>query len=161
MFSRKRERSEESGETRDPRLQADDRTRQVPRVEDHHLDHDHDDVVEVPDRPSYSVITHEPPASVLAVRKAQQVVWYLFGVLETLLALRFILLAVGANPANPFFAFVRDLTNPLVYPFANLVETPRVGVSTLEFGTIFAMVIYILVALAIAKLLELAILRDS
>jgi hypothetical protein len=95
------------------------------------------------------------------IRKAQEVIWYAFGVLETLLALRFILLAVGANPANPFFEFVIGLTEPFAAPFSNLVETPRLGVSVLELGTIFGMIVYLLVAFGLCKLLELALNRDD
>ena len=97
----------------------------------------------------------------LLVRKAQQTVWYFLGVIETLLALRFMLLAVGANPANPFFNFIRALTNPLVAPFANLVQTPQLGGSTLELGTVFAMIIYLLLAIAIARLLEILLSRGD
>ena len=91
----------------------------------------------------------------LAAFKVKQAVWFFFGVLETLLALRVILFAVGANPANPFFGFVNGLTWPAVAPFANIVETPRVGASTLELGTIFAMLMYLLLAFGLVKLIDL------
>jgi hypothetical protein len=96
-----------------------------------------------------------------AIRKAQDAVWYAFGVLATLLALRFILLAVGANPANAFFDFVIDLTDPFAAPFSNLVETPRLGTSVLELGTIFGMIIYLLMAFGLCKLIELVLSRDE
>jgi YggT family protein len=135
-----------------------ERTRRVPRITEEH----DEAIVNVNQPPAYDrVHHHQPAANVLVARKAQQAVWYFFGVVETLLALRFVLMAVGANPANPFFNFIRDLTNPLVAPFANLVQTPQVGGSVLELGTIFAMIIYLLLAIAIAKLLELLLTRGD
>jgi YggT family protein len=140
----------------------DERTRRVTRVTDEHVaDDEPDAVVNVSQPPAYTHVRHEPHGSVLAARKGQQVVWFFFGVLEVLLALRFILLAVGANPANPFFNFIRDLTNPFVAPFANLVQTPQLGTSTLELGTVFAMIIYLLLAIALAKLLEIFLTRGD
>jgi YggT family protein len=138
-------------------VQPDDRTRIVPRAEYERVD---EVIVENPP-PVYTSIRHETSSSVVAARKAQQIVWYFFGIVETLLALRFILLAVGANRANPFFNFVTNLTNPFVAPFANLVETPRLGSSILELGTIFAMIIYLLVAYALARLLEITLTRGE
>jgi hypothetical protein len=142
---------------------ADDRTRRVPRVTDDRVKDDDRPVVNVnqPAHEVHSTHVHHEPASVLFARKAQQAVWYFFGVIETLLALRFILLAVGANPANPFFNALLSLTNPLVAPFANLVQTPQVGASILELGTVFAMIIYLLLAVALAKLLELLLTRGN
>jgi hypothetical protein len=142
---------------------ADDRTRRVPRVTDEGVRDDERPVVNVNQSASdvpHAHIHHEP-ASVLFARKAQQAVWYFFGILETLLALRFILLAVGANPANPFFSFILSLTSPLVAPFANLVQTPQIGASILELGTVFAMIIYLLLAVALAKLVELLLTRGN
>jgi hypothetical protein len=142
---------------------ADDHTRRVPPVADDGARDDERAVVNV-NQPASEVQhthVHHEPASLLFARKAQQAVWYFFGIVETLLALRFILLAVGANPANPFFSFILGLTNPLVAPFANLVQTPQVGASILELGTVFAMIIYLLLAVALAKLVELLLTRGN
>jgi uncharacterized protein YggT (Ycf19 family) len=136
---------------------ADERTGRAPRI----VDRDQELVVNVDRAPEYPVVRHVTPATTVAARKAQQAVWYFFGILETLLALRFVLFAVGANPANPFFQFLTDVTDPLVAPFANLVQTPKVGDSVLESGTIFAMVIYMLLAIAIAKLIDLLLTRGD
>jgi YggT family protein len=97
----------------------------------------------------------------LAARKAGQTIWFFFGVLETLLALRFLLLAFGANPASPFFGFVLGVTDPLAAPFANLVGTPRYGNAVLELGTAVGMVIYRLVAIGLVKLVDLLLSREA
>lgn len=116
-----------------------------------------------PARPdtSYVSVRREVVGPSVAVRKAQQTIWFFFGILETLLALRFLLLALGANPASPFFAFVVAVTSPLAAPFANLIATPRYGNAVLELGTAFGMVIYLLLAIALVKLVDLLLSRDS
>src|SRR5919199_1223677 len=88
---------------------------------------------------SYVSVRREVVGPNIAARKAQQTIWFFFGIVETLLALRFLLLALGANPASPFFAFVVSVTNPLTAPFSNLIATPRYGNSILELGTAFGM----------------------
>jgi len=137
---------------------AEERTQRVPRV----LDRDEETILDVDGAPAYSPVVYTTASTRhLAVRKGQQVVWYIFGVLETLLALRFLLFAVGANWSNPFFMFIAGVTSPFVAPFASLVETPRIGQSTLETGTIFAMIIYLLVAVGLSRLVELLLSRGD
>lgn len=48
------------------------------------------------------------------------VVWYIAGLLEALLALRFILALLGANPANMFASLVYGISYPFVAPFFSL-----------------------------------------
>lgn len=136
---------------------AEERTRRQQPIESMH----EETVVEEQRPLTYREVRHTTGDARLTARKARQAVWYFFGVVETLLALRFILLAVGANPANPFFNFLTGLTAPLAGPFASLVDTPRLGDSILELGTLFAMIIYLLLAIGIAKLLDLLLIRDA
>ena len=133
-----------------------EQTRRVSTVE-------HATDVEPPDHPrsSYVAVEHRVTDHGLVSRKAQQTVWFFFGVLETLLALRFLLFALAANPASPFFTFVIAITDPFVAPFANLVATPRYGNAVLELGTAFAMVIYLLLAIGVVKLVDLIFSRSA
>lgn len=110
---------------------------------------------------SYVSLRREVVGPNVAARKAKQTIWFFFGILETLLALRFLLLALGANPASPFYAFVVGVTGPLAAPFANLIATPRYGNAVLELGTAFGMVIYLLLAIALVKLVDLLLSRDA
>ena len=114
-------------------------------------------------RPTTEVVDvhHSVPAHVVARRKAEQVIWFFFGILETLLALRVLLFAVGANRANEFFRFVAGLTWPFAAPFSNLVDSPRYGDATLELGTLFAMIIYLLVAVCLVRLVDLVFSREA
>jgi len=89
---------------------------------------------------------------------AQQVVWYIWGVIVTLLGLRFIFAMLGANQNNWLAEFVYNVTSPLVAPFTNLFSYDGVqyGVSRFELFTIVAILFYTLVAFGISKLFTLS-----
>jgi hypothetical protein len=96
----------------------------------------------------------EAPAtgSVLAIR----VVSYILGVIEVILALRFILALLGANRANDFANFVFSVSQPLVQPFFSLFGyRPHYGASKLEMYTWVAMIVYAIIAWGIISLIRL------
>lgn len=88
---------------------------------------------------------------------AERVVWFIAGILLTLLGLRFIFALLGANPNNGFANFIYDVTHPFVTPFFNLFSYDEVtaGASRVEIFTLVAMLIYGLVAWGIARLLTI------
>jgi uncharacterized protein YggT (Ycf19 family) len=85
--------------------------------------------------------------------KATQVVWLLFGMLETLIALRILLKLIGANPGSPIAALIYAFTDLFLFPFAGLTPTPAAGGMVLEISSLFAMLIYALVAWAIERII--------
>ena len=87
--------------------------------------------------------------------KATQLIWLLLGILEALLGLRIFLKLIGANPANPFAAFLYKLTELFVAPFAGLTSTPAVGNMVLEISTFIAMLVYGLIGWAAERLVWL------
>ncbi|HSH55488.1 MAG TPA: hypothetical protein VK983_01520 [Candidatus Limnocylindrales bacterium] len=87
---------------------------------------------------------------------AARVVWFITGVLLSLLALRFLFALLGANPANGFANFIYTVTTPFVAPFFGLFRYDfTAGVSRFETFTLVAMAIYALIGYAIAKALTL------
>lgn len=84
--------------------------------------------------------------------RGTQVTWYILGVLEALLAFRFVLKLLGANPNAGFSNFIYDLSYVFTAPFLSVFRTTRVEGSVLEWGTLLAMLVYYIVALAIVKL---------
>lgn len=88
---------------------------------------------------------------------AERIVWFVAGILLTLLGLRFLLAALGADPANAFAQFIFDVTHPFVSPFFSLFsyDVVAAGISRIEIYTLVAMLIYALVAWGIAKALTL------
>lgn len=84
--------------------------------------------------------------------RGTQIVWYVLSVLETLLAIRFILKLLGANPGAGFSSFIYNLSYIFVAPFQTVFRATRLEGSTLEWTTLLAMGVYYLIALGIIKL---------
>ncbi len=84
--------------------------------------------------------------------RGTQVVWYILGVLEVLLAFRFILKLLAANPAAGFTSFIYGITALFAAPFLSVFKIVKVQGSVLEWTTLLAMLVYWLIALAIIKL---------
>ena len=88
--------------------------------------------------------------------KAQSLVYTLLGLLEGLLAIRFILALLGANTSNAFANLIYNITQPFVAPFQGLFNYSfHAGVSRFESETLVAMVVYGLVVWFILKLIGL------
>jgi hypothetical protein len=83
--------------------------------------------------------------------KATQLIWLLFGILETLIALRIGLKLIGANPESPIVALIYGFTYLFLFPFEGMTATPAAGAMVLELSSIFAMVIYGLIAWAVER----------
>ena len=88
----------------------------------------------------------------VATFKATQLIWLLLGILEAVLALRFVFKLIGVNAANTFASFLYGLTDFFVAPFASLTGAPAAGNMVFEFSTLIAMAVYALVAWAIERL---------
>ncbi len=84
--------------------------------------------------------------------RGTQVVWYIFGVLETLLIFRFLLKAAAANPAAGFSKFIYGITWPFTAPFNAVFGMTRVEGSSFEWTTLLAMAVYWIVAIGIIKI---------
>jgi hypothetical protein len=97
---------------------------------------------------------HEsPPQRVRPLYRGTQIVWYILTVLEVLLAFRFVLRLVGANPAAGFTDFIYSVSYPFAAPFLAVVDQSRIGGSVFEWTTLLAMVVYWLIAKGIVRLL--------
>jgi uncharacterized protein YggT (Ycf19 family) len=83
--------------------------------------------------------------------KATQLVWLLFGILEALIVLRVLLKLIAANPNSPIAALIYAFTDLFLFPFAGLTATPSAGGMVLELSSLFAIVIYALIAWAIER----------
>ena len=90
---------------------------------------------------------------------AQNIVWYLLGLVEILLALRFILKLLGANSASSFVNLIYSVTNVLTAPFDSVfgVTSAQAGNthSVFEPSILVAGLVYALIAWGIAKLINI------
>ena len=80
-------------------------------------------------------------------------IWLLLSIFEALLALRFVLKLIGANPASPFAAALYGFTGLFLFPFAGLIGTPAAGGMVLEISTLIAMLVYGLIAWAVERII--------
>jgi hypothetical protein len=83
--------------------------------------------------------------------RSAQIIWYVLYVLEALLAFRFVLKLLGANPAAGFTDLIYTITAVPMAPFRFVLGTPNVGSITFEWSTLLAMLVYYFIALALIK----------
>src|SRR4051812_27335815 len=83
-----------------------------------------EEVVQTPDGADATVVENRvrvmpTPAEqqVASLFRAKQILWFVIGLIIALIALRFVLLALGANPANGFATFIYGLSHLFVAPF--------------------------------------------
>lgn len=95
-----------------------------------------------------------------AIARIVNIVYFLFGALLLLLAVRVILHLIGANPGNGFANFIDVLSSPFVALFASLLQNPTLGgTAVLEVTTIIAMFVWALVGWLVGRLIWLALSR--
>ena len=85
--------------------------------------------------------------------RGTQIVWYILGIIEVLLAFRFVLKLMGANPAAGFSAFIYGATYVFAAPFLRVFGLTQVAGSILEWTTLLAMFVYWVLAYGIIRLL--------
>ena len=93
--------------------------------------------------------------------KATQIILLSFSILEILIALRIVLKLIGANADNPTVALIYGFTSLFLIPFAGLIKSPEINGMVLETSSIFAIVIYALIAVAFEKLIWVMSSRPS
>ena len=98
-------------------------------------------------------------------QQAKKAVYYILGVLETLLAFRFVFRLLGANPASGFVSFIYALTQVFLAPFYGIFRSfISQGIETrsvFEPATLIAMLVYAVIVYGIARLIELLAERAS
>jgi uncharacterized protein YggT (Ycf19 family) len=87
---------------------------------------------------------------------AARIIWFVGGVIIALLALRFLLRLLGANPSNGFADFIYSLSYPFAAPFFGLFNySENLASGRFEFETLIALLVYALIAWALARLVTL------
>ncbi|GLV55590.1 hypothetical protein KDH_24340 [Dictyobacter sp. S3.2.2.5] len=82
-------------------------------------------------------------------------IYFLLGVLEVVLGLRFLFRLFGASEGSPFIRFLYDLSHPFVYIFNGIFNDQTIGsTGVFEVSTILAMLIYALIAWGIVSLVR-------
>jgi YggT family protein len=92
--------------------------------------------------------------------KVQNTIYLLFGILEGLLGIRFVLELLGANPAAGFAQFIYTITNPFLAPFAGLFGKAHSGGNVFDVSILVAILVYALIAWVLVKIVWL-VMGDS
>lgn len=91
--------------------------------------------------------------------KAVNIIYYIAGLIEVVLAFRFVLHLLAANPDSGFVMFIDSVSAPFIAPFNMIFPTSVVGTSTFEWPVLLAMAIYLIVAFGIVQLINVFVAR--
>ncbi len=86
--------------------------------------------------------------------KANAYIWYVIGLINVLLALRFVFLLLGARNTG-FTSFLYNITNPLMAPFKGIFASPAAETGYFDTASLLAMVVYALIGWGIVSLIEI------
>jgi hypothetical protein len=84
-----------------------------------------------------------------------QVVWWIVGFVDIVLAIRFLLKLLGGSTVSGFVTFMYNITQPLVAPFHGIFNTTVQGRSILEPESLVAIAIYSLIGWGIVSLIHM------
>ncbi len=86
------------------------------------------------------------------IYRGTQIVWYVLGLIEILLAFRIILKLLGANPDAGFTSFIYGSTYIFSAPFLNVFRVTQLEGNIFEWTTLLGMFVYWVIAFGIIKL---------
>ncbi len=119
-----------------------------------------------PFRREPGIVVYDPVSQVRRVRtvravwtgkhRAIRMVWFLAGVVDVLVGLRFLLKLLGASLAAPFVSLVYGLSEPLVGPFRGIFPMAGRGAFVFEPPSLVALAIYPLIAAGIVRAMRIA-----
>lgn len=87
--------------------------------------------------------------------RTYQIIWYLLGIIEALLAFRIVLKALAANPGSGFVDFIYSASYIFAAPFLSMFRSFIEEGSVFEFSTLVAMIVYFLLAYGLVELFQL------
>jgi uncharacterized protein YggT (Ycf19 family) len=105
-------------------------------------------------------VVHEGPT---ALEMTRRIVGLAFGILQSLIVLRIILLLLVANRDNDIVRFILGVTDPFVNPFRDMFALDRIGASgsVLDIAAIVAIIGWTLVEVLIFAIINLGARRRT
>lgn len=91
-----------------------------------------------------------------AIFRSWQIIWYVVAVIEVVIALRVAFKAIGANPFSGFVSLIYTLSDPLTFPFRGIIGSTVTRNTIIEWSSIIAALIYLLIAWGIVSLIHMA-----
>ena len=96
-----------------------------------------------------------PSVTQLAVWRAQRIIYYIFGIIQAFILIRFILKLLAANPSSTFTQIIYNISWVFVFPFNGVVPNVTLGGAVIEWFSLIALIVYALISVALAKLVGL------
>lgn len=93
-------------------------------------------------------------------RRAIEIIYLVFGIVDGLLLVRLLLKVLGTNPEAPFSSFIYGLTDFLMGPFKGMLPAVVSGRTIFEPSVLIAILVYALIAWVLAKIVEIAYSRS-
>lgn len=90
-----------------------------------------------------------------AIFRTHQIIWYILGAIEIILGFRMSLKALGADPMGGFTSMIYAISNIFALPFQGIIPSTVSGTSVIEWSTIIAAIVYLIIAYAIIYLLQM------
>lgn len=127
-----------------------------------------DEVIEAPQASTIrqTKVVHEPlvktehPQKIYETKKAifrsWQVIWYILAVVLVVIGFRVALRAIGANPFSGFVSLIYSISDPLTIPFRGIIPSSTFGNSVIEWSSIIAALVYVLIAWGLVSLINMA-----
>ena len=113
------------------------------------------DYVEEPRAAETEVVSSFSPA-----RRAFEMIYLVFAVIDVLILIRILLKVLGANIGVPFTRFIYAATDPLLTPFRDLLPTVVSGKSIFEMSAVVAFIVYALLGYVLARLVAIMFMRN-
>lgn len=105
-----------------------------------------------------ATVGKQPKRDATGYQTAGYLVYFVFGVLDVLLAFRFVFLLLGANQSSGFVDFIYNLSAGFVAPFAGIFNTTvsngNITSSVFEPATLVAFIVYGILAWGLVALIR-------
>ena len=106
-----------------------------------------------------AVVSEPVVAATSPVDTTRRLVWLVFGVLQSLIVLRIVLLVLGANMENDIVAFIVGVTDPFVEPFRSMFgfdEVSGASAAVLDLAALVALLAWTLIEALVLGIVGLA-----
>jgi hypothetical protein len=85
--------------------------------------------------------------------RSYQVIWFITGIIEVVLAFRILLRMTGAYPGG-FTNLIYAISAPFALPFKGIIKTSVDEGAVVEWSTFIAMLVYVLIAFGLVQLFQ-------
>lgn len=84
-----------------------------------------------------------------------QILYTILLIIETLIAIRFVLMLIGANAASAFVKFIYDISYIFIEPFSGIINADwHVGSFYIDVDALVALVIYMILAFVVIEIIR-------